>query len=52
MNSGISGLGYLTEVAADQGIENIVFGMAHRGRLSALHCVLEKPMQIIFQEFL
>lgn len=26
--------------------------MAHRGRLSTLHCVLDKPGEIMFQEFL
>ena len=29
-----------------------MFGMAHRGRLNALHCVFEKPAQQIFREFL
>lgn len=52
MNSGISGLEYLIELAAEQGVENIVLGMAHRGRLSALHSIIEKPMQLLFQEFL
>jgi 2-oxoglutarate dehydrogenase E1 component len=26
--------------------------MAHRGRLNTLHCLFDKPAQIIFQEFL
>ena len=26
--------------------------MAHRGRLNTLHCVFDKPAQIIFSEFL
>ena len=26
--------------------------MAHRGRLNIFHCVVEKPAQIIFREFL
>ena len=30
----------------------MVFGMAHRGRLSALHCVFKKPAQQIFKQFL
>ena len=26
--------------------------MAHRGRLNTLHCLFDKPAQLIFQEFL
>lgn len=52
LNSGTTGLGQLVETAAQMGVENIQLGMAHRGRLNALHCVFEKPAQIIFREFL
>ena len=34
-----------------QGVREIVFGMAHRGRLNTLANVLAKPYRIIFHEF-
>lgn len=49
LNSGTTGLGQLVETAAQLGVENIQLGMAHRGRLNTLHCVLEKPAQLIFR---
>jgi 2-oxoglutarate dehydrogenase complex dehydrogenase (E1) component-like enzyme len=42
-------MGKLVEVAAGNKTEHIVFGMAHRGRLNALHCVFGKPAQQIFR---
>ena len=52
LNSGTTALEQLVESAAQSGVENIQFGMAHRGRLNALHCVFDKPAQLIFKEFL
>jgi len=49
LNSGTTALGQLVESAASHGVENILFGMAHRGRLNALHCIFEKPAQLIFK---
>ena len=37
--------------AASDKAENVMIGMAHRGRLSVLAHVLGKPMDIIFSEF-
>lgn len=39
----------LSEQAAKRGVDNIVLGMAHRGRLNTLHCVFDKPAQQIFK---
>ena len=39
------------EQAADHGIEEVVVGMAHRGRLSVLSNIMHKPPNEIFQEF-
>eukprot|EP01124_Arcella_intermedia_P024163 TRINITY_DN4007_c0_g1_i1.p1 TRINITY_DN4007_c0_g1~~TRINITY_DN4007_c0_g1_i1.p1 ORF type:complete len:1016 (-),score=165.40 TRINITY_DN4007_c0_g1_i1:37-3084(-) len=47
----IPGLKTLIDEAGEQGIEDIVFGMAHRGRLNVLANVLRKPLESIFHEF-
>lgn len=47
----ISGLNAMVEEAVEYGVEYIGIGMAHRGRLSTLANVLNKPFQKIFSEF-
>jgi 2-oxoglutarate dehydrogenase E1 component len=44
-------LDILIENASNAGIEEIVFGMAHRGRLNVLANIMEKPVSLIVQEF-
>ncbi len=39
------------EKAGEQGVDEIVFGMAHRGRLNVLVNILGKPPRQIFREF-
>ncbi|GIW42314.1 MAG: 2-oxoglutarate dehydrogenase subunit E1 [Candidatus Binatia bacterium] len=41
----------LVETAANEGAEEIVIGMAHRGRLNVLAHVLRKPVEMILAEF-
>lgn len=41
----------LIEESSRQGVEEIVTGMAHRGRLNVLAHVLRKPYEMIFAEF-
>jgi 2-oxoglutarate dehydrogenase E1 component len=41
----------LVEKAADSGVREIVFGMAHRGRLNVLANTINKPYDEIFHEF-
>ncbi|MFT5286613.1 MAG: 2-oxoglutarate decarboxylase [Planctomycetota bacterium] len=47
----IPALAEAIENAADQGVESVVIGMAHRGRLNVLANILEKPYEQIFREF-
>lgn len=37
--------------AADRNVEEVVIGMAHRGRLNVLANILSKPYELIFSEF-
>ena len=41
----------IVEEAGKNGIENLVLGMAHRGRLNVLVNTLQKPASLIFAEF-
>ncbi len=47
----IPALNVLVEDAASLGVEEMVFGMAHRGRLNVLAHVLNKPYETILSEF-
>lgn len=47
----IPGLKALIDRSSDLGVENVVVGMAHRGRLNVLGNVLRKPLAQIFHEF-
>jgi 2-oxoglutarate dehydrogenase E1 component len=41
----------LVEAAAERGVDQVVIGMPHRGRLNVLAHVLGKPLELIFSEF-
>jgi 2-oxoglutarate dehydrogenase E1 component len=47
----IPALHQFLETAAESGAEEVVMGMAHRGRLNVLANILRKPYQMIFHEF-
>ncbi|CAN0837152.1 2-oxoglutarate dehydrogenase, mitochondrial [Linum grandiflorum] len=47
----IPGMKEMFDRAADLGVENIVVGMPHRGRLNVLGNVFRKPLAQIFSEF-
>ncbi|MDR0352895.1 MAG: 2-oxoglutarate dehydrogenase E1 component [Opitutaceae bacterium] len=47
----IAALDALIEHCPALGIEEIVMGMAHRGRLSVLANILRKPFDILFEQF-
>lgn len=49
--STIPALEQILRRAASYGIKDIVFGMAHRGRLNVLANVIGKPIRSIFSEF-
>lgn len=44
-------LDYAVREGAKDGVRNVMIGMAHRGRLSVLAHVMEKPYHKIFSEF-
>lgn len=44
-------LDMLIERGAEHGVEEIVFGMSHRGRLNVLANILGKSYEVIFSEF-
>ncbi|MFI5398735.1 MAG: 2-oxoglutarate dehydrogenase E1 component [Candidatus Binatia bacterium] len=41
----------LVEEAGDSGVQQIIMGMAHRGRLNVLANILHKPYEMVFAEF-
>uniref|UniRef100_A0A803NDP7 2-oxoglutarate dehydrogenase, mitochondrial n=1 Tax=Chenopodium quinoa TaxID=63459 RepID=A0A803NDP7_CHEQI len=47
----IPGMKEMIDRSAELGVESIVMGMAHRGRLNVLGNVLRKPLHQIFSEF-
>ncbi len=47
----IAALDSVIEHCADIGVEEIVMGMAHRGRLSVLTNILRKPFDVLFEQF-
>lgn len=47
----IPALDAVIEFGAENGIEEFIIGMAHRGRLNVLANIMQKPYENIFQEF-
>jgi 2-oxoglutarate dehydrogenase E1 component len=47
----IAGLDVAMTIGADMGVEEIYFGMAHRGRLNVLTNIMQKPYEQVFMEF-
>lgn len=47
----IPGLQAMIDLGSQLGVENVVFGMSHRGRLNVLGNVAQKPLEQIFHEF-
>ena len=47
----IAAIDSMIEHCADIGVEEIVMGMAHRGRLSVLTNILRKPFDVLFEQF-
>jgi len=47
----IAALDAMIEYSPELGVEEIVMGMAHRGRLSVLTNILRKPFEVLFEQF-
>jgi 2-oxoglutarate dehydrogenase E1 component len=47
----IAAVDAILEASPDLGVEEIVMGMAHRGRLSILTNILRKPFDVLFEQF-
>jgi len=41
----------MVDHAVEDGVEEIVFGMPHRGRLNVLYSVFKKPAENLLAEF-
>ena len=48
----IASLEQIFLTSSDQNVDNVVIGMAHRGRLNVLTQILEKPYHALFSEFM
>lgn len=49
--STIPALDEAVNIGADLGVEEVVIGMAHRGRLNVLTNIMQKPYEQVFNEF-
>jgi 2-oxoglutarate dehydrogenase E1 component len=47
----IAALDAVIEGSPERGVDEIVMGMAHRGRLSVLTNILRKPFDVLFEQF-
>ncbi|HWA87419.1 MAG TPA: 2-oxoglutarate dehydrogenase E1 component [Opitutus sp.] len=47
----IAALDAVIEKCPDLGVDEIVLGMAHRGRLNVLTSILRKPFELLFEQF-
>ena len=47
----IAALDAIIEKCPDAGVDEIVMGMAHRGRLNVLASILRKPFELLFEQF-
>jgi len=47
----IAALDAVIEKCPELGVEEIVLGMAHRGRLNVLTSIMRKPFEILFEQF-
>merc|ERR1712137_1015078 len=47
----IPGMHSLVETACKHGVENVVIGMPHRGRLNVMANIMGKPLEQLFNEF-
>lgn len=47
----IPAMNRMVQRSAELGVERIIIGMPHRGRLNVLNNVLKKPLEAIFNEF-
>ncbi len=47
----IAAIDALVEKCPELGVDEIVMGMAHRGRLNVLTSILRKPFEVLFEQF-
>jgi 2-oxoglutarate dehydrogenase E1 component len=47
----ITGMRAMLDTAREHGVNDVIIGMAHRGRLNVLSNVMKKPREVIFREF-